>query len=101
MIDGEWIETNSEPQPRHNHHPTVKPIALAKYLATLLLPPSAYVPRRLLVPFSGSGSEMIGGHQAGWEEITGIEMEEEYCQIAEARLAYWCKPAKQDFLFTL
>jgi len=72
-----------------NHHPTVKPIALARYLATLLLPPAEYAPRRILIPFSGSGSEMIGAMQAGWEEVIGIEADPEYAQIAQARLAYW------------
>ena len=32
---------------------------------------------------------MIGAMLAGWEEIIGIEMDAEYCRIAEARLAYW------------
>jgi len=70
-------------------HPTHKPIALAKYLATLLLPPADYAPRRILIPFSGSGSEMAGAMQAGWEEVIGIEADAEYVKIAEARLAYW------------
>jgi hypothetical protein len=43
-----------------NFHPCVKPLALCRYLATLLLPPASVAPRRLLVPFAGSGSEMIG-----------------------------------------
>jgi site-specific DNA-methyltransferase (adenine-specific) len=73
----------------HNSHPTVKPIALAKYLATLLLPPAMYAPRRIFVPFAGVASECIGAHQALWEEIVGIEMEEKYCDIARVRAKYW------------
>lgn len=69
-----------------NTHPTVKPIALAKYLATLILPPDSVKPRRLLVPFAGSGSEMIGAEQAGWDEIVGIEREADYCATANARI---------------
>jgi DNA modification methylase len=72
-----------------NHHPTVKPIALAEYLARLILPPKRDTPRRLLVPFSGSGSEMIGALLAGWDEVVGIELSPEYAEIAEARLAHW------------
>ncbi len=83
------VPVNAKIQPAQNHHPTVKPIALARWLATLLLPPAVYAPRRILVPFSGSGSEMIGAMLAGWEEIIGIEMDAEYCKIAEARLVYW------------
>ena len=81
--------------PRRNGHPTVKPIDLTRWLATLLLPPAEYAPRRILVPFSGSGSEMIGASLAGWEEIVGIEMEEEYVEIAEARLKHWENKTEQ------
>lgn len=74
---------------RRNTHPTIKPIALTRWLATLLLPPAMYVPRRLLVPFAGVASEMIGAMLAGWEDVTGIELEADHVAIAEARLAYW------------
>jgi DNA modification methylase len=67
-----------------NTHPTVKPIKLAEYLARLILPPDN---GRLLIPFSGSGSEMLGAKRAGWRSITGIELNPEYTQIAEKRLA--------------
>jgi site-specific DNA-methyltransferase (adenine-specific) len=69
-----------------NSHPTVKPLSLTKYLATLIKPPTG---GRLLVPFSGSGSEMIGALQAGWEYVEGVELTEEYIPIAEARIKYW------------
>ena len=69
-----------------NRHPTVKPLALTKYLATLIKPPTG---GRLLVPFSGSGSEMIGALQAGWEHVEGVELTEEYIPIALARIDYW------------
>lgn len=72
-----------------NPHPTLKPISLAKYLATLLLPPEGYAPRRILVPFSGVGSEMIGCIHAGWEHIVGIEFMQEYVELAEKRIEYW------------
>jgi DNA modification methylase len=72
--------------PRRNDHPCVKPIALTRHLATLLLPPASVSPRRLLVPFSGAGSELIGGLLAGWDVIVGIEQDEHYCRIAEARI---------------
>jgi hypothetical protein len=79
-----WAPTQAK-----NIHPTVKPISLTKYLATLLLPPAAYAPRRILCPFSGSGSEMIGALLAGWDEVIGIEQSPEYWQISQARLAWW------------
>lgn len=73
---------------RRNPHPTVKPIALTQYLATLLLPPPGYQ-RRILIPFAGVGSEMIGAMFAGWEEVVGVELDKEYVAVAEARLKYW------------
>lgn len=83
-----------------NSHPTVKPISLTKYLATLLLPPIEYAPRRMVIPFCGVGSEMIGATLAGWDEVDGIEMmplpdepisktNPDYVGICEARLAWW------------
>lgn len=75
--------------PRRNSHPCIKPIALCRWLATLLLPPPEYAPRRIVVPFFGSGSEGIGAMLAGWEEIVGIEMMLEYVGISEARLGWW------------
>lgn len=76
-----------------NPHPTLKPIDLCRYLATLLLPPVEYAPRRILIPFSGSGSEMIGAGLAGWEHVVGIEFDTEngYVDIANKRLEHWLK----------
>ena len=92
MGDGIGAREHNPEQPTawvHNPHPTLKPLALCKYLANLLLPPAEYAPRRILVPFAGTGSEMIGAGLAGWEEVVGIEMETEYCDLAEKRLAHW------------
>ena len=72
-----------------NLHPTVKPLKLTEYLCTLLLPPPEYAPRRIFVPFAGVASECIGAMQAGWEEIIGVELTEEYIPIAQARIKYW------------
>ncbi len=78
---------------RRNSHPTVKPIKLCTWLCRLLLLPDAYAPRRILIPFSGSGSEMIAAGLAGWDEIVGIEREAEYAEIARARLRHWLPDA--------
>jgi DNA modification methylase len=74
---------------RRNGHPTQKPLTLVQWLATLLLPPAAYAPRRLLIPFSGTASEGIGAMLAGWEEIVMIEQDQSYVDIARQRVAYW------------
>lgn len=75
-----------------NNHPTLKPLSLTEYLAKLLLPATraeGAEPRRIIVPFSGAGSEVIGCMQAGWDEVHGIELDPEYVAIAKARIAHW------------
>lgn len=84
---------NRSNTPKANHHPTVKPLSLTKYLANLIKPPTG---GRLLVPFSGSGSEMIGALQAGWEYVEGVELTEEYIPIAEARIKYWLEQKAEE-----
>jgi len=69
---------------------------MGHYLATLLLPPVLDEPRRLLVPFAGSGSEMIGALLAGWDVVTGIEREAEYVQLARARVGWWAQFSTYD-----
>ena len=67
-----------------NHHPTVKPINLMRYLCRLVTPPGGTV----LDPFMGSGSTLIGAHMEGFNSI-GIERENDYCEIAKNRINYW------------
>jgi hypothetical protein len=74
---------------RRNPHPTVKPIALNKWLASLLLPPADYSLRRILIPFGGVASEAIGAMLAGWDEITIVELEQEYVDVGVQRLDWW------------
>ena len=68
--------------PRANHHPTVKPTDLMRYLCRLVTPPGGTV----LDPFTGSGSTGRGAVLEGFSFI-GIEREAEYIPIAEARIA--------------
>jgi len=72
-----------------NGHSTLKPIDLCRYFARMLLPPPRAdgKPRRLLVPFSGAGSEIIGALQAGWDEVVGIELVPKHAAWAMARIA--------------
>jgi hypothetical protein len=85
-IDNAYLRGETQ---RRNIHPTIKPIALARHLATLLLPPEKYGPRRLFVPFAGVASEMIGAMLAGWEDVTGVELEADHMPVAQARIDYW------------
>lgn len=65
-----------------NNHPTVKPIALMKYLCRLVTPPNGTV----LDPFMGSGSTGIAALNEGFNFI-GIEKEQEYLDIATKRMS--------------
>jgi site-specific DNA-methyltransferase (adenine-specific) len=64
-----------------NHHPTVKPTDLMRYLCRLVTPPSGIV----LDPFMGSGSTGKAAMLEGFAFV-GIEREEEYINIAKARI---------------
>ena len=74
---------------RKNIHPTVKPTELMQYLVRLVSPKGAII----LDPFMGSGST---GKAVAYENkerqanynFIGIELNKEYCDIAEARIKY-------------
>lgn len=83
----EYEQLDKRERAHGNIHPTCKPLELLRYLATLSLPPKQDGrARRILVPFSGSGSEVVAAVQAGWDEVTGVEMTPIYNEMAEARL---------------
>ena len=63
-----------------NTHPTVKPLALLRYLIKLVTPPNGVV----LDPFLGSGTTAVAAILEGFE-WTGCEMTEDYWPIIEAR----------------
>ena len=75
-----------------NHHPTVKPTDLMRYLVRLVTPPSGTV----LDPFMGSGSTGKAAILEGFDFI-GIEQSAEYLEIAKARIEYAQKQEK-DYL---
>lgn len=66
-----------------NHHPTVKPVALMRWLVRLITPPEGIV----LDPFMGSGTTGVAAVQEG-RFFVGIELDPEYHHIAEARIAH-------------
>lgn len=76
---------------RANTHPTVKPIALMRYLVRLVTPPGGVV----LDPYAGSGSTGAAAVLEGLRFV-GCELEAEYVKIAEARIAYWTEVARED-----
>jgi len=69
---------------RANHHPTVKPVALMRYMIRLVAPRGAVV----LDPFMGSGSTGCAAMVEGIQFI-GIDITPEYVDIARRRLAWW------------
>ena len=77
--------------PRKNNHPTVKPLALMRYLITLISPPTN---ASILDPFAGSGSTIVAAEQLGIKAI-GIEKQAEYVEIARARLKYAAEKASK------
>jgi DNA modification methylase len=66
---------------RRNHHPTVKPTDLMRYLCRMVTPPGGTV----LDPFTGSGSTGRGAVLEGFNFI-GCELSPEYAEIARARI---------------
>ena len=84
---GRWSETK-------NIHPTVKPTDLMKYLIRLVTPKDGVV----LDPFMGSGSTGKAAKIEGFDFI-GIELDEEYFQIAQARIDAVEKPITLEEFF--
>lgn len=66
---------------RGNHHPTVKPVALMRWLVRLVTPPDGTV----LDPFAGSGTTGLAARAEGFRSIL-VEREEAYVEILCARL---------------
>ena len=83
----EWSKNNmgntpdSHRDPIANHHPTVKPTDLMRYLCRLVTPPNGTV----LDPFTGSGSTGKAATLEGFNFV-GIEQSAEYVEIATARI---------------
>ncbi len=78
--DADWRLRNG------NHHPTVKPTELMRYLTRLVTPPGG----KVLDPFMGSGSTGKACMFEGFYFV-GIDMTPEYVAIADARISYALK----------
>jgi DNA modification methylase len=72
-------------------HPTVKPLALMRWLVRLVTPPGGTV----LDPFCGSGSTLVAAAMEGFRAI-GIEADERWCRGSAQRVAE--RPAVQEVL---
>lgn len=88
-----YDEDMKHPTLKKNVHTTVKPIELMQYLVRLVTPPRGTV----LDPFTGSGTTGIACVNEGFDFV-GIEKNEEYLGIAEARIKY-AVATKEESLF--
>lgn len=77
-----------------NHHPTVKPTELMRYLVRMVTPPQGVV----LDPFLGSGSTGKAAMLEG-NRFIGIELTEEYLPIALARIQFAQSTPLEELLF--
>jgi DNA modification methylase len=75
---------NKPTQPRANHHPTVKPLSLMRYLVRLVTPKGG----KVLDPFMGSGSTGCAAVLEGCDFV-GIDITPEYVAIAQKRIAHY------------
>jgi site-specific DNA-methyltransferase (adenine-specific) len=97
MGDGIVAREHNESEPTawtKNHHPTVKPIALMRWLCRLITPPDGLI----LDPFLGSGTTGIAAALEGFRFI-GIEQDADYLAIAERRIAHWTRKGSYGPLF--
>jgi len=78
---GKGIYTEKGIAPQKNNHPTVKPIKLMEYLIKLISRENAII----LDPFLGSGTTAIACLKTN-RKFIGIEKEEDYIKIANARI---------------
>lgn len=83
---------NRSGNPKQNFHPTVKPVHLMSWLVRLVTPKDG----TCLDPFMGSGTTGVACKKLG-RKFIGIELNEEYVKIAEARIN-GCKVIEQESL---
>lgn len=84
-------KTSKQDRDHGNIHPTVKPTDLMAYLCRLVTPPGGIV----LDPFMGSGSTGKAATREGFQFL-GIEREEQYLEIAKARIAAASNATSQE-----
>ena len=65
-----------------NRHPTVKPLALCRWLCRLTKTPTG---GNVYDPFMGSGSILVAAIMEG-RDVIGVELERESFEVAERRI---------------
>lgn len=89
-VQSEFDDDNYPNHPVANTHPTSKPISLFAYLVSLYSSENDVI----LDPFCGSGTTCIASILTN-RKFVGIDITEEYCKIAEARIEYWKKQKEE------
>jgi len=84
MTSNDGLEYYTKLNTVQNNHPTVKPVALMKYLVTLVTPKGG----KVLDPFNGSGSTGMAVKEFGGEYV-GIDLNKDYIEIAKKRIKAW------------
>lgn len=74
----------------NNAHPTVKPVAVMRWLTRLITPPHGII----IDPFIGSGTTAIAANEEGFRWI-GIDQDEESVRTATERIASWKTPKEK------
>jgi DNA modification methylase len=84
LMVSEVINKGSGFSQRANHHPTVKPLSLMRYLVRLVTPKGG----KVLDPFMGSGSTGCAAVLEGFDFV-GIDITPEYVAIAQKRIDHY------------
>jgi len=94
FVGSKWLEIGYNPKdvwsvsrlhrehPERVDHPTQKPVEILERMIKASCPPGGLV----LDPFMGSGSTAVAAMNCGMR-FAGFEMNRDYCQLAEQRLA--------------
>ena len=93
--NGDWTSVtdigngNRNKSSSGNNHPTVKPVALMRWLVRLVTPGGG----KVLDPFNGSGSTGMAALAEGFEYV-GIDLDKDYIEISRKRIETY---QDQDF----
>ena len=88
-----WNGVARESENGEHYHPTQKPVALMEWLiGRLNLPPDSII----LDPFCGSGTTGVAAMRLGMRFL-GCELNEQYADIARARIAAAAAQPRLDF----
>jgi site-specific DNA-methyltransferase (adenine-specific) len=94
FVGAKWLEVGYNPKdlwsvsrlhrehPERADHPTQKPLEIIERMVKASCPPGGVV----LDPFMGSGTTALAAKRTG-RQFTGFELNQDYCDIIEARLA--------------